>query len=373
MVLPLNPQQRALQEVLSGAAARLDAGEPDEALKVLNSRGGFALENPVGKNILGEIRLQQGNAAEALRAFDAAVKLAPSFAEAHANRGAALLDLGRLMEALEAERRALRYRPKYPVANFNRGIVLAALKRTDEAIAAFSDALKERPDYAEAQLNRGMALLEATIVPETANSAPWKAEIEKLGSALEGYVDATRGNFKSDIDRLNELGVAQHEVSESFRVQFKKLQDTLTQVSTKSRSDYLNLERLFRYLIDAIRARDAEAQVKDAEKLVCSLGEKLILGTAYTDSKAWLADYQIWHDNLAAIDQAVISLGVEGYTAFLNIQRRDLEKCAEMPPKEHGADEIIIPYKTVCLAQRRYRDGRDQLFRYFAAKAALPS
>jgi tetratricopeptide (TPR) repeat protein len=160
MVFPPDPQQRALQDVLSGAADRLDAGQPDEAMKVLNSRGGLALENPVGRNMLGEVYLQKGNPAEALRAFDAAVKLAPNFAEAHANRGAALLDLGRLMEALDAERRALRFNPKLAMAHFNRGVVLAALKRRVEAVEAFSSALELRSDYAEALLNRGMAQLE---------------------------------------------------------------------------------------------------------------------------------------------------------------------------------------------------------------------
>jgi tetratricopeptide (TPR) repeat protein len=155
-----DPQRRALHEVLSGAAARLDAGQPDEALKVLRSRGGFALENPVGKNILGEIHLHQGKPAEALRDFDGAIKLAPTFAEAHANRGAALIDLGRLMEALEAVRRAIRYKPKLAIGHFNRGIVLAALKQPEEAIKAFAEAIAARADFAEAFLNRGMAALD---------------------------------------------------------------------------------------------------------------------------------------------------------------------------------------------------------------------
>lgn len=159
--LILDPQQRALYEVLSGAAARLDAGQPAEALKVLQSRGGFALNNPVGKNILGEVHLQLGDALEALRSFDAAIKLAPNFAEAHANRGAALMDLKRFDEALDAERRALKLRPKFATAQFNRGIALAALKRGEEAIQAFSAAIKERPEYPEALLNRGIALVEA--------------------------------------------------------------------------------------------------------------------------------------------------------------------------------------------------------------------
>ncbi len=153
-------QQQALSEILNGAAARLDAGQPDEAMKLLRSRGGFAMESPGGKNLLGEIYLQQAKAGEALRAFDGAIKLAPQYAEAHVNRAAALMDLGRMMEALEAVRKALRLKPGLASAHYNRGIVLCALKQPEEAIKAFSEAIKAKGEFADGYLNRGMAALE---------------------------------------------------------------------------------------------------------------------------------------------------------------------------------------------------------------------
>jgi tetratricopeptide (TPR) repeat protein len=154
----LTGDPRALRDLLTAAAARLDSGAPDEALTLLKSRGGIALANPVGLNMVGEAHLALDRASEALKSFDAALRMAPGFAEAHANRGAALEALGRLEEALEAEKRALRHRPRYAVAFYNRGNILAALGRTEEAIAAYGAALKERPDFAAALVNRGLAL-----------------------------------------------------------------------------------------------------------------------------------------------------------------------------------------------------------------------
>ena len=121
--------------------------------------GRRALKNPVGRNILGDIRLKQGRPRDALREFDAALAMARSFPEAHSNRGVALQELGRLADALAAEDRALRYRPDYATAHFNRGNILRDLGRRDEAIAAYDRALKGQPAYPEALVNRGMALL----------------------------------------------------------------------------------------------------------------------------------------------------------------------------------------------------------------------
>jgi tetratricopeptide (TPR) repeat protein len=151
--------QQALARSLAGAVEYLKAGRLEEAVRTLESSG-LALRNPVGRNILGDIRLKQGNPTAALKAFDAAIKLAPAFPEAHCNRGVALQELGRLEEALAAEERALRHRPGYATANYNRGNILRDLGRLDEAVAAFDLALRDKPAHAEARLNRGMALLD---------------------------------------------------------------------------------------------------------------------------------------------------------------------------------------------------------------------
>jgi tetratricopeptide (TPR) repeat protein len=153
-------QDKALADAITTAIAHVQAGLLDQAIATLQSGGGLALKHPMGQNIQGDILLKQGQPRDALKAFDAAVKMSPSYPEAHVNRGVALQALGRLDDALAAADRALRYRPNHATAHFNRGNILRLLGRLDEAIAAFDRALLERPAFAEARLNRSIALIE---------------------------------------------------------------------------------------------------------------------------------------------------------------------------------------------------------------------
>ena len=150
--------QGAVQRALTTAVAHIGAGRLDEAVAVLEANGGAALKNPVGRNILGDIRLKQGRPGDAERDFAAAIRMAPSFPEAHANRGVALQEMGRLNEALAAEDKAISYRADFATAHFNRGNILRALGRKEEAFAAYGRALKAQP-LAEAHLNSGDLLL----------------------------------------------------------------------------------------------------------------------------------------------------------------------------------------------------------------------
>jgi tetratricopeptide (TPR) repeat protein len=156
---PGRSAQAPLESTLGAAIAHIQAGALDQAADVLQSAGGAALKNPVGRNIMGDIRLKQGRPRDALREFDAAVRILRNFPEAHCNRGVALQELGRLEEALAAEDKALALRPAYATAHFNRGNILKDLGRADEAIAAYDRALAAQPTYPEALVNRGVVLV----------------------------------------------------------------------------------------------------------------------------------------------------------------------------------------------------------------------
>ena len=164
MTNDLRPSARAaantLHGILSAAVAHIQGGRLDEAAAVLQSAAGVALKNPVGRNIMGDIRLRQGRPRDALREFDAAIALVRTLPEAHCNRGVALQELGQLADALAAEDRALALKPNYATAHFNRGNILRDLRRPDDAIAAYDRALKAQPAYAEALVNRGTALVD---------------------------------------------------------------------------------------------------------------------------------------------------------------------------------------------------------------------
>ncbi|HVY19985.1 MAG TPA: tetratricopeptide repeat protein [Bauldia sp.] len=146
----------AAQRALAEAVQLHAAGRYDDALKLVAERG--LLKTAPGNSIAGDVHLKRGDAREALKAFDAAVRLAPNAPEPYANRGAALLELGRHEEALAALDRALRLRSEYANAHFNRGNVLRAMERYEDAVTAYARALRAQPNFAEAHLNRGLAL-----------------------------------------------------------------------------------------------------------------------------------------------------------------------------------------------------------------------
>src|SRR5437660_4336739 len=108
---------------------------------------------------LGALLQEQDRFDEARAAFDQALALDPSYAEAHFNRGGVLQQQGRLAEAVEAYVQALRLRPDYAEAATNAGIMLQELGRSGEAAAAFEHAAKLRPAAPDPHNNRGIALL----------------------------------------------------------------------------------------------------------------------------------------------------------------------------------------------------------------------
>ena len=129
--------QDSIKVRFAQAIDAMRSGRFDEANRALEADGGALLKTPAGQNIRGDIFLKQQRHQDALKAFDAAVKLAPSAPEGYSNRGVALLALGRLEEALAAQDRALRQRSDYATAHYNRGNALKSLGRTADAIAAY--------------------------------------------------------------------------------------------------------------------------------------------------------------------------------------------------------------------------------------------
>ncbi|GAA0933242.1 tetratricopeptide repeat protein [Streptomyces thermoalcalitolerans] len=90
----------------------------------------------------GDIAFERGNPEEALRYFDAALRLDPGRRTAAAGRGRTLAALGRTAEALRAYRRALAQRPR-PEHLLELGELYQSLGRQQEAAAQY-DLLRAR-------------------------------------------------------------------------------------------------------------------------------------------------------------------------------------------------------------------------------------
>jgi tetratricopeptide (TPR) repeat protein len=111
------------------------------------------------------LQLNLGNALKALGHLDGAIErfrnaltLAPDFVLAHYNLGNAYAAAGRHEDAVDAFRRSLRLQPDHPSTHNNLGNALHALGDYEEAIASFQRTLELQPGHAGAHNNLGMAL-----------------------------------------------------------------------------------------------------------------------------------------------------------------------------------------------------------------------
>lgn len=95
----------------------------------------------------GMVMQTLGRKEEALRSYEQALTLAPTYTEAFVNCGAILRELHRHDEALARFNQAIAVDPKHESALGNAGILLSEFKRTDEAIATFKRVLSHNPDY----------------------------------------------------------------------------------------------------------------------------------------------------------------------------------------------------------------------------------
>lgn len=129
-------------------------------------------ENPRAHLGMGTALFEQGKSAKAKKEsaeatqafvkaeaeFATAVRLKPTYADAHYNLGNALAENGKLDEAEAAYRRSLQLRGRYPKSFYNLGNTLKKLGRRDEAIEAYQNAVRLNPDYLIAYINLGNTL-----------------------------------------------------------------------------------------------------------------------------------------------------------------------------------------------------------------------
>jgi len=103
---------------------------------------------------------------KAILCYQEAIKLKPNYVEAHNNLGVSLYEAGRLDEAYVCYQEAIKLKPNYAEAHNNSGNVLKDLGRIDEAISSYKIALKLKPDYRSIFNNLGAIMIELGRIDE---------------------------------------------------------------------------------------------------------------------------------------------------------------------------------------------------------------
>ena len=98
---------------------------------------------------------ERGEFKNAIKVYDAVIRLTPDFADAYINRGDARRELGDFKDAIKDYDTAIRLGDDYAYVYFNRGNAKDDLGDQKGAIKDFDSAIRLDPAYVDAYLNRG--------------------------------------------------------------------------------------------------------------------------------------------------------------------------------------------------------------------------
>ena len=190
------------------AAIAIDAAEAPAVVNELQRR--FPNPSPAWAEVGGALE-RGAQWALAAEAFALALKAQPS-AKLHLRLGAAMQSLGRRGEAAAAYQQALQLDPSSAEAWFKLGLAFQDSGHPDRAAEAYRRALALRPELAEAETNLGVVLQELGDL-EAAKQAYGRAinlMPSAFGRVAQALTTAPKGALWLDLDalraHLSELG-----------------------------------------------------------------------------------------------------------------------------------------------------------------------
>ena len=107
---------------------------------------------------LGDIHLKEGRPHEAIKAYDAALRIDSRLPLTLINIGNAYHDIGEEQKSINSYLKALEIDPPQAKAYFNLGVVFDESEQYQKAIDAYDQALKIEPNYIDAIYNQAIAL-----------------------------------------------------------------------------------------------------------------------------------------------------------------------------------------------------------------------
>lgn len=155
----LERQPRSFEALHLLGLLKLQLGDAVEAIPWLERAERFKPADAATQTLLGIALQVTGRMDDALPHFKQAAILEPHSAEFHYNYGKALRQAGKLDDARTAYQKAVALRPDHADALNNLSEVLTSINLPGDALIAADRALALQPGHAEALSNRGTALL----------------------------------------------------------------------------------------------------------------------------------------------------------------------------------------------------------------------
>jgi Tfp pilus assembly protein PilF len=128
-------------------------------------------------HLLGLARVQAGQIDEALGLIQKAIAIAPTIPEFHNNLGNVLMRAGRVGEAVDSFRRAIELNPRSAKALNNLANALKNAGRDDEAIASYRRAISIEPELAIAHWNLATLLLSMGNFEDGWKEFEWRLKV----------------------------------------------------------------------------------------------------------------------------------------------------------------------------------------------------
>jgi tetratricopeptide (TPR) repeat protein len=123
-------------------------------------------DNPNARNNLGLALFRAGQTPEAIKQYEAALAILPSYPGALSNLGNALDRSGRTPEAIEQYGKAVALDPNFGAAHFNLARALDRSGRIPEAIEQYEETVRLNPDIASVYADIGDDLSQVGKAPE---------------------------------------------------------------------------------------------------------------------------------------------------------------------------------------------------------------
>jgi tetratricopeptide (TPR) repeat protein len=141
----------------------------------------------------------------------AALRIRPSYADAHANLAAVLIKTGRFAEAVDHARWALQSKPENPATHNDLSVALDETGHPQEAIDEAKKALALKPDFLEAHQNLGATLFRLGRLDEATSEF---SEVVRL------YPDNAEGHYDLGLalEKTGKNPQALHEFEEAVRL-----------------------------------------------------------------------------------------------------------------------------------------------------------